>query len=458
MPSLKGIPGSPILFSTNCLFQPRGEMPTLDRTAHRKGNDLPRTNRRTRLAALGAAATTLSSALLTGVSSTSPAFAAAGPEVSPAGKVLVVTANLQEAFNASDLRNMSELGVFVPRLLKMVPHRPDVLLLQDVRKKAVLRTAELLTKQTGDRYRVGQSLRTEPWQKLPKKVWYSTETAILVNTATMEIKGDGGFVRIKNPWGEPKAGYTEYKGQAFTRAVERDGGADVGLMSVHLPKEPVENSTTAKRFGPWVERLAQFMKKRYPVATRIIGGDFNQTRCLGKDPCREAPFWKTLTSAVHGYTDALWTIQEPKHWSKRLPLGVDLIFTTDDVENAGGDVKNPPVFYSDHRFFWAYLEAGRRATTLTAEPRLDGDALLVEGDLKPSLNDVAVTSRLLQDQGGTWTEIASATSRTDNGHYAASFTPSTGSCVFRSRFGGDDDHEPSEIETPPFDCADASLL
>jgi hypothetical protein len=46
---------------------------------------------------------------------------------------------------------------------------------------------------------------------------------------------------------------------------------------------------------------------------------------------------------------------EPRHWKKRLPLGVDLIFTTGPVKNAGGDVKNPPVFYSDHRFFWANL-------------------------------------------------------------------------------------------------------
>ena len=97
------------------------------------------------------------------------------------------------------------------------------------------------------------------------------------------------------------------------------------------------------------------MTKHYPDGTRVIGGDFNQTRCLSKDPCKEAPFWKVLTSAEHGYTDALWTIQEPKHWKKRLPLGVDLIFTTGGVKNAGGDVRNPPVFYSDHRFFWANL-------------------------------------------------------------------------------------------------------
>ncbi len=280
---------------------------------------------------------------------------AAGPDASPAGEVFVVTANLQEAFNRSDYKNLEEMGVFVKRLLDRVPHRPDVLLLQDVRKSAVVRVVELLTKKTGDRYRIAQRLRKEPWQKLPNNVWHSTETAIVTNTATMELEGKAGFTRIRNPWGNPKGDYVEYKGQAYARAVERDTGAVVGLMSVHLPKEPVENRKTAQRFGPWVDRLATFMKKHYPDGTRIIGGDFNQTRCLAKEPCKETPFWKSLTSAEHGYTDALWTIQEPKHWKKRLPLGVDLIFSTGAVKNAGGDVKNPPVFYSDHRFFWANL-------------------------------------------------------------------------------------------------------
>lgn len=279
----------------------------------------------------------------------------AGPAATPGGEVFVVTANLQEAFNRADYRNLEEMRVFVKRLLGRAPQRPDVLLLQDVRKSAVRKVVELMTKKTGDQYRVAQRLRKEPWQKLPNNVWYSTETAIVVNTATMELEGKAGFVRIRNPWGNPKGDYVEYKGQAYARAVERDTGAVVGLMSVHLPKEPSEANKYAKRFGPWVDRLATFMKNHYPDATRVIGGDFNQTRCLGKDPCKEAPFWKVLTSAEHGYTDALWWEMEPRHWKKRLPLGVDLIFTTGAVKNAGGDVKNPPVFYSDHRFFWANL-------------------------------------------------------------------------------------------------------
>ncbi|MDQ3957135.1 MAG: endonuclease/exonuclease/phosphatase family protein [Actinomycetota bacterium] len=409
-------------------------------------------------AAVCALAAAVLLALLT-ASSPAPTLVSAAPGVSPQGRVLVVTANLQEAFNASDLRNMSEIGVFVPRLLGMLPYRPDVLLLQDVRKKAVVKTAELLTKKTGDRYKIGQRLRTEPWQKLPNNVWYSTETAVVFNSATMEMKGRSGFVRIRNPWGNPKGDYVEYKGQAYFGAVERAGGAEVGVMSVHLPKEPVENRTTAKRFAPWIERLATFMEKRYPNATRIIGGDFNQTRCLGKDPCEYSPFWKKLTSKAFGYTDALWTIQEPKHYTRRLPLGVDLIFSTGDVRDAGGDVKNPPVFYSDHRFFWADLELGPAPTSLTATARQQNGDLVVDGSLKPALDGVTIRSTLQTLQGDAWEDLSAADSQTAGGHYVNTFAdhPLDGSCRFHSVFAGTKDYAPSVKTTVPFDCSGADL-
>ena len=156
----------------------------------------------------------------------------------------------------------------------------------DARKKAVLRVAKLLNDKTRHRYRVGQRLRREPWEKRPHKVWWSTETAVLVNAGTMELDGLGDFVRIRNPWGNAKKSYTEYKGQAYVGATERDGGAEVGLMSVHLPKAPKNNAKTRKRYGPWVERLAAFMNRKFDSQTKIVGGDFNQTRCRSKDPCK----------------------------------------------------------------------------------------------------------------------------------------------------------------------------
>lgn len=383
---------------------------------------------------------------------------ASAPGVSPGGRIVVVTANLQEAFGAESRHN-SEIGVFVPRLLSQVPYRPDVVLLQDSRKKAVDRVAQLLTKQTGDRYVVGQHLRKEPWQKLPHKVWYSTETAIVVNSATMDIFGKRDWVRIRNPWGHPKKDYTEYKGQAYLGVEEKDGGARAGIMGVHLPKGPNKSLKVAKKFSPWVDRLATFMKKKYPNVPRIIGGDFNQTKCVGKDPCKYSPFWKTLESPEFGYTESIWKIQEAKNWRYRIPLAVDWIFTTSDIVDADGDVKNPPEFYSNHRFFWADLKIGPLPTHLSIAAGQRQGSLVAGGDLSPAVDGVQVSSTLQEQQGTTWADLSTLSSPTSNGHYENVFSthPSTGTCRLHAEFAGTSEYGPSSATTPSFDCSGSTL-
>jgi endonuclease/exonuclease/phosphatase family metal-dependent hydrolase len=384
---------------------------------------------------------------------------AAAPGVSPGGRIVVVTANLQEAFGAESRHN-SEMNVFVPRLLDQVPSRPDVLLLQDSRKKAVDKVAQLLTKQTGDRYVVGQKLRKEPWQKLPHKVWYSTETAIVVNSATMKIFGTRDWVRIRNPWGHPKKNYVEHKGQAYLGVEERDGGARVGVMGVHLPKGPEKSQKVADKFAPWVDRLATFMERKYPNMPRIIGGDFNQTKCIGKEPCEYSPFWKTLESSQFGYTESIWKIQEAKNWKYRIPLAVDWIFSTaDEVVDADGDVKNPPKFYSNHRFFWADLKIGPIPTHLTVSASQRAGSLVASGGLDPSLDGKTIKSTLQELQGTTWSDLSTQDAQTSNGSYENVFSshPSTGTCRLHSAFAGTTDHGPSSATSSKFDCSGAGL-
>lgn len=383
---------------------------------------------------------------------------AARPGVSPGGRIVVVTANLQEAFG-EESRHNSEIGVFVPRLLDQVPYRPDVVLLQDSRKRAVVKVASLLTKQTGDKYVIGQHLRTQPWQKLPHHVWYSTETAIVVNSATMKIFGPRDWVRIRNPWGDPKKNYVEYKGQAYLGVQERDGGAKAGIMGVHLPKGPNKSLKVAKKFAPWVDRLATFMQKRYPNMPRVIGGDFNQVKCVGKDPCTYAPFWKTLESAKFGYTESIWHVQEAKNWRYRIPLSVDWIFTTAGIVDADGDVKNPPKFYSNHRFFWADLKIGPTPTDLTVSPGQRSGSIVADGALSPALDGVTVSSALEEDQAGAWTDVATLSAQTTNGDYENVFTshPSSGTCRLRSDFAGNGDYGSSSATSASFDCSGAGL-
>lgn len=267
--------------------------------------------------------------------------------------LIVVTANLQEAFDDRDMASHSEMRVFVDRLLDRVGSPPDVLLLQDVRKSAVRVVIDRLKTKTGTTYGIGQVLPALPGLKEGDK-WISVETAIVFNTATMAMPKRGGFTRVRNPWGFHDK-YIEYKSQAFVALNSKASGAKLAFMSVHLPKPPQKTHKNSLKTKAWVEQLANFMKNRFETRMPIIGGDFNQTRCVDKDPCAESPYWRQLNQM--GYTEAVSTAQQRLHWTDRIQLGVDYIFTksgASSVIEGSGDV-NPPQFYSDHRFFWAEL-------------------------------------------------------------------------------------------------------
>lgn len=269
--------------------------------------------------------------------------------------LIVATANLQEAFGTDDVADHSDMRVFVDRLLERVGSPPDVLLLQDVRKSAVRYVIDRLERKADAVYAIGQALPTLPGVKEGDK-WISVETAVVFNTATMTMPARGDFTRVRNPWGVHEK-YVEYKSQAFVALNHESTGAELAFMSVHLPKPPRKSHENSLKTKAWVEQLATSMKERFETRTRIIGGDFNQTRCVEKDPeCVESPYWKQLNGT--GYSEALSTAQQRLHWSDRIQLGVDYIFTSggaSSVIDGSGDVDNPPDFYSDHRFFWAEL-------------------------------------------------------------------------------------------------------
>ena len=60
-------------------------------------------------------------------------LAGSGSPESPVDELLVVSANLQEAFDDADVRDTKDIAGFSGRLLRQVPYKPDVLLLQEVR-------------------------------------------------------------------------------------------------------------------------------------------------------------------------------------------------------------------------------------------------------------------------------------------------------------------------------------
>ena len=58
---------------------------------------------------------------------------AGATEASPPGRVVVVTTNLQEAWQTADVRDHSEMENYVERLIDQLPYFPDVVLLQEVK-------------------------------------------------------------------------------------------------------------------------------------------------------------------------------------------------------------------------------------------------------------------------------------------------------------------------------------
>ncbi|MGH2819428.1 MAG: hypothetical protein ACRDJ5_02105, partial [Actinomycetota bacterium] len=126
---------------------------------------------------------------------------------SPRERATVVTANLLEGFSDRDLRNMSELDVFVNRLMDDLPSDPDVLLLQEVRSRSANRVAELLTRRTDDRYVVAQNAGRDPFKKRNGRI-LKRDTAVVINNKTMVEAGRSGYIVTKY---DPRRGLPEYK-------------------------------------------------------------------------------------------------------------------------------------------------------------------------------------------------------------------------------------------------------
>lgn len=266
---------------------------------------------------------------------------------------MVVTANLQEASIEKDVEDLSEMKVFVRRLLDRIPYRPDVLLLQEVRRSSARYVARLLTRSTGDQYDVANRLDREPWRSGPNR-WVITDTATVINTATT-TKRSSGFIRTGNPWGIKDRDH-QYKRHAYVSTQERESRSRLALISVHLARAPEKTAATRAKYAGWVDKLATGLEAKYPESARAIGGDFNQTRCYVSDPCRLSPFWEVLTDGAFDYVESLWTVNRTRPSSdERMDLGVDFIFTTARPLAAGADDKKPPDFYSNHRFFWTVI-------------------------------------------------------------------------------------------------------
>jgi Endonuclease/Exonuclease/phosphatase family len=284
----------------------------------------------------------VAAAMLAGLAPLFIASARAVP-ASPTGRTLFVTANLQEGYkHGDDLANLREMKIFVRRLLDKTPYQPDVLLLQEVRRRSAAKVARLLSRKTGHRYFIAFGGLRAPVVR--SRVL--ADTAIVLNKSTMERVGDGGWITTRSDRGVRKKhswGIARRKGSTMT----------FPMVSVHAGGYRVKRAS---------EKIAdELASKRKDLATgrfNVIGGDFNEVRRrYSSGSYVSSAFWTNLTTAPHNYRDSLYVVGAVNS------NAVDYIFAKAGIHQAKADnnyhprtaQRDPSKFYSDHRFRWAVV-------------------------------------------------------------------------------------------------------
>jgi hypothetical protein len=260
------------------------------------------------------------------------------------------------------MRSQAELNNYVDRLLDQVPYLPDVVLLQEVRRKSAANVRDRLTRKSGAAYGWGVRPPRRPWSQNPRKRT-ETDSAILINTETVRKKDAGGYISLtyERRHASDTVERVEITQHARVAVEERDGGTTLAVASVHMQYGHLLDRHVDRYQIRWTDKLARVMANRYPNAVRTIGGDFNKDRCAersGARTCRKSPFWTNLTSDPWNYDDVLFEVFLAGQEGVGLG-GVDFIFSMGDPVDAGSDTSynknNANEFYSDHRFFWGVI-------------------------------------------------------------------------------------------------------
>ncbi len=280
---------------------------------------------------------------LAGAIAASVALLASGPiaptrAAEPAARqVLVVTINLTET-EVRDVRDTSDVELFVQRLAAGVPHVPDIVLAQEVRLKSARNTAAALSKAFGQEFAIGVAPAADPmWHKELKSgalVQFTQQSAVIFNRATMRMAGTPRYVKTSYRDGDLKV----VRKHPYGTLQELGSGMKITAASVHLFR-PVKISSDKR--GAHAGRIATAVEREAGAAgssLRTLGGDFNEWRGEDDDP---TPFYRSLLT-VHDYEDAIGL------------RGVDYIFAKGDrvrVAQWGKDDNDKA--YSLHAFRWS---------------------------------------------------------------------------------------------------------
>ena len=260
-----------------------------------------------------------------------------------------------------DHRDNFEIDNFAKRVRDVVPETPDVVLLQEVNHQTSALAAKRLSERLNQKFIVAvRPVRNTTVEYSTKQV--HTETAILLNAATMAVQDRGGFIRTGYPKSAAAPGdRVNVRRHAFMLAREKATGIRVPLVSVHyaMVKSFKSEKLSNEYRGKWSRQIENKLARKYNADSTeraaSVGGDFNASRCVSGSfaDCKEAAWWKVFTSAPHKYADTLRDLG--------LPAGVDVIFSVGnplrgDWDKAGDFPESDRQrFYSDHRFRWVVV-------------------------------------------------------------------------------------------------------
>lgn len=299
-------------------------------------------------------------------------------ELTPDRTILVITANLREGhpFNPDDitprygdLERLREIKNFARRLGNKLNRAPDVLLLQEVLEKSSKAVARHLSDEFGMPFRsIVHSKRFYPGPGDANPLVVH-ETAIVINELSMEATSQRGYIHTLQRRSDPPAGQRPVsKAQAYALLRERESGARFAAMSVHLmTRNAFASYDVAKiRRNQWTNELTDFMTNEFPSSVHVVGGDFNEMRCVEwpeRLNCTINPFWDTIANSK-SYTDSVFARNSTsdEDIASQSNKRIDYIFTDGDVEKASHDTTYDKTFgdrkfISDHHYVRSRIAA-----------------------------------------------------------------------------------------------------
>ena len=301
-----------------------------------------------------------------------PRTATAACKVTPEGRVLVMSNNVYEAAKR-DANHSRDMKRFVARMKEMSPssNAPDILLVQEARKKGVRRIRDLMIEKFGCKYSVVANASRGAWRWI-KKYWKleGQDTAVIMNVDSMVLRSRG---HISHPYSRSKAARgasVKVKMSAWAEVREIDRPDEnkkpltVVAASAHFPRGSAfrnerKNRRLKRRFSVKLARVLESKQAeggRHDEVIHVIAGDFNMTRYKGS-PRRPMPPYKTLTSRPWNFVDGPILLARRGN-----PNPIDFLFSTGKPLKARMDMSNnrrvgSKAFYSNHDLRWSLLSA-----------------------------------------------------------------------------------------------------